>query len=490
MTLTRRQFIRDTSALGLAAMTLQAHAGHGVVREKVRVGVAGFGGRGKSLIEAVRAVPQMQLVALCDVDAGILAGFEPENLALARTGKLDELLGREDIDAVVSATPNHWHALLTMRACQAGKHVYIEKPVSHNVAESFAMAAAARATRRCVQGGFQNRSDSALRPFYQRLSAGEFGKVLSVHGTCHRPRDPIGRLDQPLEIPPEIDYDQWLGPAEDKPVWRPKLHYDWHWDFNTGNGDVGNQGPHEWDLMSWALGDPEELPRSIIAAGNRFAWNDAGDTPNVMACAGTTAAGIPFSFEVMDLRDGGTAPDNVGVGVIIETEAGRFAGGRGGGRFIFAGGRELKFDPDPAEPHSDATFAHMQNFADAVLAGEPELLRSGISTASRSSSLAHLANIAYRTGSVAEGEAVRAAFGSTPRAREMIGRLLAAPGAFGKHHQLQVNDSWRLGHELRLNAESGQFIGEGAGVANSLLGRAGRPGFELPDRPNSPAENS
>lgn len=487
MTISRREFVGGVSALGLAAMGLHAHAGHGVVRETIRVGVVGFGGRGKTLIDAVRAVPEMRLAALCDVDAGILAGFEPENRELVRTGKLAELLGRDDIDAVVSATPNHWHALLTMRACLAGKHVYIEKPVSHNVTESFAMAAVARSTGRCVQGGFQNRSDSALLPFYQRLQAGEFGKVLSVHGTCHRPRDPIGRLDKPLQVPPEIDYDQWLGPADDNPIWRPKLHYDWHWDFNTGNGDVGNQGPHEWDLMSWALGDPAALPRSMIAAGNRFGWNDAGDTPNVMACAGTTADGIPFSFEVMDLRDAGPAPDNVGVGVIIETGAGRFAGGRGGGRFIFADGRELKFDPDPAEPHSDATFAHMRNFAEAVLAGDPALLRSGIATASRSSSLAHIANIAYRTGSTAAADDVREALAQTARTREMADRLIEAPQKFAKAQGLALTESWRLGPELRIDPEKRIFLGEHEAAANALLGRTGRSGFQLPEAATTPS---
>jgi predicted dehydrogenase len=488
MTVSRREFVCGAAALGLAAMSVQAHAGHSRVREKIRVGVAGFGGRGKTLIDAVRAVPQMQLVALCDVDAGILAGFEPENSALVRIARLDDLLRREDIDAVVSATPNHWHALLTMRALQAGKDVYIEKPVSHNLFESRQIAALARATGRCVQGGFQNRSDSALRPFFRRLQAGEFGKVQSVHGTCHRPRDPIGRLEVPLVVPPEIDYDQWLGPAEDQPVWRPRLHYDWHWDFNTGNGDVGNQGPHEWDLMNWALGDPEELPRSIMAAGNRFGWDDAGNTPNVMACAGTTAAGIPFSFEVMDLRDGGPAPDGIGVGVIVETEAGRFAGGRGGGRFIFSGSSELKFDPDPAEPHSDATFAHMQNFADAVLAGDPALLRSGIATAAQSSSLAHLANIAYRVGTEADADAVRAVFRQTRRTGEMADRLIAAPELFGQKHGRPVSGTWRLSRELRRPAGGHEeFPGSADEDAVKLARRSCRAGFELPEVASNPA---
>lgn len=481
MTLTRREFVRSASAAGLAAIALQAHAGHGARRDTIRVGVVGFGGRGRDLIRVVRACPQMELVALCDVDRNILGGFEPENGGLLRFGRLQELLERDDIDAVVSATPNHWHTLVTMRACAAGKHVYIEKPISHNMHESRQVVAAARKYGRMVQCGFQNRSDPALLAFYGRLRDGEFGKVLSVHGTCHRPRDPIGKTGQPLQVPESVDYQEWLGPAEDLPLFRPKLHYDWHWVFNTGNGDVGNQGPHEWDLMNWALGDPEQLPATIRAAGNRFGWADAGDTPNVMACIGSSAGGIPFSFEVMDLKDGGPAPRGVGVGVLIETEAGIFAGGRGGGTFIPNRGDELEFRPSESEKGEDSTARHMQNFADAILAGDRSLLRSEAALAANSSAMAHMANIAWRTGSETSEYDLLAAFNQTSRSREMIARLADAPKLFGSKHGADVSQRWQMGAELQFDAADYRFAGSTADPANRLMTRQYRAGYGLPE---------
>lgn len=480
-TMPRRDFVRAMAVTGLAAMTLNAHAGHGPTRSTIRAAVVGFGGRGKDLIKAVEACPRMTLVALCDVDRKILAEHDPANIALVRTGNAAELLERDDIDAIVSATPNHWHSLLTMQACAAGKHVYIEKPISHNLLESRQVVAAARRYDRIVQCGFQNRSDSALRPFFQRLHAGEFGRVLSVHGTCHRARDPIGKLDQPLQIPDSIDYDRWLGPAADLPVMRPRLHYDWHWDFNTGNGDVGNQGPHEWDLMNWALGDPELLPVRMTAGGGRFGWNDAGNTPNVMACSGESASGVPFSFEVMDLRDGGPAPRDNGVGILIETEAGLYSGGRGKGRFTWSDGREENFQRDPAEQGGDGTITHMNNFAEAILAGDRSLLHSEAATAANSAGMAHLANIAYRVGKESSEYDILAAFNSTARTREMIARLVEAPRLFASKHQATIAQEWKLGTGLAFDGKAYAFVGPQAEEANRLMTRDYRPGYGLPE---------
>ncbi len=229
MKISRRNFVQASAAVVAGtALIPDLHAVPAVRSEKIRIAVVGFGGRGRDLIGAIRACEQFELVGLCDVDSNILGGFEPDNTDLVRTASLNELLERDDIDAIASATPNHWHTLVTMRACAAGKHVYIEKPISHNMHESRMVVAAARQHDRIVQCGFQNRSDSALLPFYERLHSGEFGKVLSVHGTCHRARDPIGKLDSPLKIPAHIDYEAWLGPAADQPILRPRLHYDWH----------------------------------------------------------------------------------------------------------------------------------------------------------------------------------------------------------------------------------------------------------------------
>jgi predicted dehydrogenase len=481
MSITRRSFVQASAAtLGSTALVPNLFAAPPTRREKIRIAVVGFNGRGKELINAIRSCDKLKLVALCDVDSKILAGFEPGNSDLFRTEDLDELLQRDDIDAIASATPNHWHTLVTMKACAAGKHVYIEKPISHNMYESRMVVASARKYDRIVQCGFQNRSDSALLPFYERLHSGEFGKVLSVHGTCHRARDPIGKLETALRIPENIDYDRWLGPAADEPIMRPRLHYDWHWDFNTGNGDVGNQGPHEWDLINWALGNPATLPTTMIAAGNRFGWDDAGNTPNVMACLGTHE-GIPFSFEVMDLKKGGEAPRRVGVGVLIETESGMFAGGRGGGTFEFSDGRKEKFSRDPSQSGGDGLNSHMANFAEAILAGDRNLLRCESAIAANSSAMAHMANIAFRLGEQAETDVVTSAFATTPRSKEMIGRLIQAPENFGAENGgANVDQPWLLGQQLTFDNAARNFTGTNAESANQLMTRQYRAGYELP----------
>ena len=253
MAFNRREFV--AGGLGATtALTLTPSLNAGVLgaNEQVRVAVIGFGGRGRALINCVKRAKNAKLVALCDADNNILRKFESNNNELFRTQDFRKILERKDIDAVASATPNHWHTLLTILAMQAGKHVYIEKPISHNMLESREVVKASRKYKRIVQCGFQNRSDTGLLPFYEKLHNGAYGKVQFVHGTCHRSRASIGKLDKPLAVPKHIDFNLWLGPGEKQPIMRPRLHYDWHWDFNTGNGDMGNQGnitttsPGQW----------------------------------------------------------------------------------------------------------------------------------------------------------------------------------------------------------------------------------------------------
>ena len=466
MKTTRRNFLATTAIAAGLATTAQAKPWRKSVLEKLRVGVVGFGGRGKGLIGAVNKSQSATLVALADVDQKILGNQDKGRTDLFRSQDFRHLLDRKDIDVIVSATPNHWHALLTVMAVESGKHVYIEKPISYNMFESRAVVVAARRHEKLVQCGFQNRSDNSVRPFFERLNKGEFGKVLSVHGTCYRPRKSIGKLDQPLKIPSHIDYSLWLGPAEEQPIYRPRLHYDWHWDFNTGNGDVGNQGPHEWDMMNWALGDTGTLPTTIRAAGNRFGWNDAGNTPNVMAISGVKDS-IPFTFEVMDLKPGCKPPHGRGVGVIVETEKGRFVGGRGGGKFITEDG--AKPEEFKRSGGGDPTHIHMQNLFDAILANDRKLLRADCGVASKSSSMAHMANISYRLGNEVQENAVSEGFSSHPTSAAMAKRLLLAPGIF-EPKQTGPN-AWQLGPQLAYDNASNQFTGESPSQANSMIKR-------------------
>lgn len=447
---------------------------------ELRMAVIGFKGRGRALISAIAAADNASLVAVCDADKKILSDHDKDNSELFRTTDLREILKRDDIDAIASATPNHWHALVTILACRAGKHVYIEKPISHNMHESQAIVQHARKHNSIVQCGFQNRSDTGLLTFFENLHGGKYGKVLSVHGTCHRSRESIGKLATALQVPAHIDYEMWLGPAADQPIMRPKLHYDWHWDFNTGNGDVGNQGPHEWDMMNWALGDPEQLPSSMRACGNRFGWSDAGNTPNIMACAGTTND-IPFCFEVMDLKNGRSAPYGRGVGLIIETERGRFVGGRGGGSFQDVDGKKEQFSRDETQKNKDGLHTHMQNFVEAVQARDNSNLRSECAVAANSSAMAHMANISYQLAKQSKTEELEVAFGHSVQQRDMLARLRESTMMYAMQNpDADVNQPWMLGPALSFNNSGRKFEGETADKANQKMTRDYREKFQLP----------
>ena len=485
MSTNRREFIIQASMVAAAATyrtgsgPLVRRAGEKSNLESLRVAVVGFRGRGGVLINAIEKCRDAKLVALADVDEKVLNEQNAGDAKLTRTTDFRELLERDDIDAIASATPNHWHTLLAVLAAQSGKHVYIEKPISHNMFESQVMVAAADRFGKLIQCGFQNRSDTGLTGFYQRLRAGEFGKVKFVHGTCHRPRKGIGKLDKPLKIPSNLHYDLWVGPAAKLDIMRPQLHYDWHWDFNTGNGDVGNQGPHEWDMMNWALGDSDALPEKIQAAGNRFAWNDAGDTPNVMACRGVMD-GIPFCFEVMDLTPGCEPPYKNGVGVMVETEKGRFIGRRGSGRFISNDGTEERFKRDGSQGKKDGTIAHMENFVDAVMADDRSKLRSDCKVGAKSSSMAHMANISFQLGQQAEQSQLQSAFSKSDAQRDMLQRLISAPSIYAEKHQSKVGGDWMLGPELTFDDANQVFKGSAADAANQKMSREYREGYELP----------
>ena len=477
----RRNFLKGTAVAGSFAIATNAKSYANIVgsNESLQMGVVGFRGRGKALINGIDQAKGAKLVGLCDVDRNVLSDFRAKDKDLIREEDVRELLGRDDIDAIASATPNHWHAIVTCWASDAGKHVYIEKPISHNMMESRKIVEAAQRNQTLIQGGFQNRSDTGLLTFFENLRGGKYGDVVSVHGTCHRQRASIGKLDQALKIPPQVNFDLWLGPASDQPILRPSLHYDWHWDFNTGNGDVGNQGPHEWDMMNWALGDSDNLPKTMIAAGNRFGWNDAGDTPNVMACAGVSND-IPFCFEVMDLKGGRRAPFGRGVGVIIETTQGRFVGGRGGGTFTHQDGTTEKFKRDQTQAKSDGTPSHMQNFVEAVQAGDRGLLRSDCSIAANSSAMAHMANISFQLGGESSPEKLEAAFGKSVQQRDMLARLRESVMLFNANQDGDGSQvPWLLGPALSFDAAGYQFTGPDSDRANALMTRDYRKGYEI-----------
>lgn len=454
----RRSFLRVSTLAAASTLIPRRVLG---ANDDLRLGFIGVGSRGGSLCKQFMAVPGIRIVALSDADSATLdrVGAQIDKkypgAPVGRHQDFRKLLERKDVDAVVIATPNHWHALMTIMACEAGKDVYVEKPVCHNIFEGRKMVEAARRHKRIVQAGFQNRSDVGLLAAYAWIKEGHIGKLKRVRGLCYRNRASIGKQDTPLQPPATLDYNLWLGPAQDEILYRPKFHYDWHWFWNTGNGDIGNQGPHELDLCQWAL-DDVALPTSVQSFGGRFGWADAGQTPNVQVATFEGGGRAPMVFEVCDMwlkpdLNASPAFRGIRVGVILECEGGEFRGGRGGGDVFDPQGQKIqKFPGDGGKDHLDG-------FVRAVRSRNESELRAPLEKAFQSSALAHMANISFRIGKDADKEqmeAQAAAMGETARdAAERFGKQLADWKIdFAK-------EPWRAGPALDFDPATERFKG-------------------------------
>lgn len=474
----RRKFLKLLGAGALAPVAFPALGADGA-NGRVRIGMIGCGSRGRGLANQFAGLSDVRIVALAD----------PEQLHLDRTADaLDkanrgkpalfrdyrELLDLPDVDAVVIASPNHWHTLHTIHACQAGKDVYTEKPVTHHVGEDAKLLEAEKKYSRIVQAGTQNRSDTGLIEAFDAIRSGEFGKILSVRGLCYRNRASIGKRDTPLTPPNTLDYNLWLGPGTDQPIMREKIHYDWHWDFNTGNGDIGNQGVHETDLITWVLGDPPP-PTSVRSFGGRFVWDDAGNTPNMLT-TWFPLAGVPVIFEVNNLwiRPGtNNAPafKSIRVGVIVTCEGGEFRGGRGGGH-VYAPDSSERLKSFPG----DAGGRHARNFIDAVKSRRAEDLRAPLAASCRSSALAHHANTSYLAGTAAATAGLRDALPDHAELRDVLDTQVAHLGRWSVDADV---DRFTLGADLRIDPATGRLTGPLAGSPLEVPER--RAAFALPE---------
>ena len=493
--ITRRRMLQGTiAAAGLGASSALARSGS--ANGDLRLALIGAGGRGKNLTDWVVASKGARLVAMCDADR---ERVERSATALedATGSKVDrfidyrKVLQRDDIDGVVIATQNHWHALMTIHACQAGKHVYVEKPVCHTIWEGRKMIEAAKKYDRVVAAGFQNRSMGGIREALTLVREGELGPITQVRGLCYRNRKGIGRRDEPLSAPKSVDYDLWLGPAADEPILRSSLHYDWHWVFNTGNGDMGNQGPHELDMMRMVLGDPGH-PRSVVSFGGRFGWDDAGDTPNMQCALFDFGNDVPAIFEVRNLYQKerpsvGRYPHAPGVGIHVTCERGEYRGGRAGGAFYAPDGELLrKFareDVAREDVAPEDVAPHMQNFIDAAHRGDPSGVNSPVESAYHSACLSHLANIAVRCGRDAAAPEIAEELGRHGRAGQLATECFER---FSEQLNLWSVDTaktpWRLGAGLAFDPNAERYTGgPNADAAQALVRREDRKPFMVPE---------
>ncbi len=443
----------------------------------VRFAVVGFKGRGRSHITDLLRVKGARIVALCDVDQTVLDEEIKKLRALGHAVKgytdVRRLIESAEVDAISTATPNHWHALITIMACQAGKDVYVEKPVSHNIWEGRKMIEAARKYRRIVQSGTQSRSHSGLQEAVAWVHAGNLGRVTLARGLCYKRRPSIGKVAGAQAVPAQIDYDLWTGPAEMQPLMRKELHYDWHWVWETGNGDLGNQGIHQMDIARWFLRE-KELPPRVFSVGGRLGYVDDGTTPNTQLIHHAYAR-APLIFEVRGLpatagRDPMDSFLGASVGNIIHCENGFVVIGEGPFTAYDRSGRVIR-------TFSGRYLNHHENFVKAVRSRKSSDLTADIAEGHISSALCHIGNISYRLGQrVTQAEMVekiKANRESADACDRMAAHLAANRVDLGKTKLV-------FGEMLDIDPKTQRFVNnEGA---NALLTRTYRAPFVISDQ--------
>ncbi|TKJ39307.1 MAG: dehydrogenase [Planctomycetes bacterium B3_Pla] len=486
--LSRRDFMKGSVAVG-AGLALAGPASRVLgANDDIRIAVVGVGGQGGGHMKYFHGCKGARLVAICDADCDNLekkaASFEKDQGVKLKTyTDPRELLEDKSIDAITSATPNHWHSLITIWACQADKDVYIEKPVSHEIWEGRKMIEAARKYNRIVQTGTQKRSSEAHPAAFEWLRDGNLGAVKWVRSLCYKGRFEgtngiVNGTNGPNPLPDYIDYNLWCGPAEMEPLRREKLHYKWHWVWNTGNGDLGNQGIHEMDLGRWALGDPGLAPR-VMSFGGRFRVNDAGETANTQIVF-LDYKPVPLIFEVRGLprKMGDRAMDGwrrtgTNVGVVVQCEDGYWAAGDGGG-YVW----------NNDNTRTDKRFSgrggtsHHQNFIDAVRSRKVSDLNADIEKGHLSSALCHMGNISYRLGKKM----------SVSEARSTIDNEYALDSFNRMVEHLGVNEvdlekePITMGPMLTMDTQKERFVGDYSEMANMYVKRNYREPFVVPDR--------
>ncbi|MCX8037709.1 MAG: Gfo/Idh/MocA family oxidoreductase [Candidatus Sumerlaeia bacterium] len=494
---TRRKFVGQAlgCAAGLPAARLLSAAPAPFARVKganddIHIAVVGIGsnvkigGKGKQDIIAWRKVPGVRIVALCDVDRVIL------DAEVEKCKKLNEkvdaytdvrkLLEDKNIDAVSITTPNHWHALVSVWACQAGKDVFVQKPASHNIFEGRKMVEAARKYGRIVLSTAGPRSTTGMAEAFAWARQGGLGKVLFARGVNYKPRMSIGKVAGPQPIPKTLDYDLWSGPAPIKPLMREFLHYDWHWDWLYGNGDLGNMGIHYMDGCRMAVGQAT-LPTRVLSIGGRFGYEDDGETPNTLITF-LDYQPAPIIFEVRGLPKNKALRENpweknarqtmdsykdVQIGTLLHCENGWIAGNK-----AYDKDGKLVREFQPTNP------GLMESFVKAVRSRRVEDLTSDILEGHLSAALVHMANISYRVGKPAPADSIREAIGDEKDFAETFDRFMAHLDA----NEIDLKKTPPvLGAWLRFDPAKEVFVGPFSEQANALRTRDYRAPFVVPE---------
>jgi predicted dehydrogenase len=473
----RRDFLKHTVAGGIVStFVISGTKASGRVlgaNDRVRVAVAGINGRGQAHMRAYGEMSDVEVAYLVDPDSRLFASRSAAVEQLAGNTPtcvqdFRRVLDDETLDAVSIVTPNHWHALLAIWACQAGKDVHVEKPCSHNVVEGRRLVEAARRYDRIVQHGTQRRSDPKWIRLTTDVRNGRFGRLLCAYAYTYRPRESIGFRsgEQP---PAELDYNLWAGPAPSHPYRTNLVHYDWHWIWDFGNGEIGNLGTHQMDLARWAM-PVGAAPKSVFSLGGRFGYQDQGQTPNTQLTA--------FEFGEVKLlceQRGLVGRKATKVTVEFYTDQGVVKDGK----FFPKGAEEGEpIDGAPVGGFADMGRRHFRNFIDCVRTRQRDRLNCEILEGHLSSRLAHLGNISYRLGQDVPFDKRTKAFGGETmfhEAFEDMKRHLADAA------HLELTDStYRLGRMLHFDAEAERFVGDPD--ADGMLTRSYRAPFIVPEQ--------
>jgi predicted dehydrogenase len=475
--LTRRDFLQDSFLVAAAALATRPGARSASLfaadtSEILRVAVVGINGRGGSHISGFGNRKDCEIAALVDVDEAVANRRADE--VEKKWGKrptiyadLRKCLEDKSIDIISIATPNHWHALASIWAIQAGKDVYVEKPVSHNVSEGRRIVEAARKYNRIVQTGTQSRSNSGMREAIKYIHDGGIGEVKLARGLCYKPRGSIGPKGN-YDVPASVNYDLWCGPAQMTNVTRPRFHYDWHWQWEFGNGDLGNQGIHQMDIARWGLNEMN-LGNSVRSYGGRFGYEDAGETANTQVCIHEFSGGKRLVFEVRGLKT--EKLDGAGVGVIFYGTEGKLVVPSYSGGIVYDNkGEKVK------EFSGGGDDAHFANFIDAVRKRDHAVLNADILEGHLSSALCHLGNISYRLGSPVSSEELQKALGDDQEAQSTLDRFLQH---LADNQVDPQTTKITLGPTLTLTDHE-TFTGPRAEEANKYLTREYRAPFVVP----------
>lgn len=478
--ISRRRFVKSTAAAAAASsvfplFTVAGTKASGKVlgaNERLRHGVVGINSQGSHHLRSIAGMEDVDLTCLVDPDSRLFdsrtkmakdaGGTTPKCVQDVR-----QALEDKNIDTISIATCNHWHSLIAIWACQAGKDVYVEKPISHNVWEGRKLVEAAKAYDRVVQHGTQQRTDQGRADEISAVHSGKYGKLLVSKGYCCKPRWSIGV--EPVQNPPaELDFNIWLGPAAERPFHANLVHYNWHWFWDFGNGDIGNQGVHEMDVARWAIKDTT-LPTRVWSLGGRFGYQDQGETPNTELSV-YEHGDVLLVFETRGLVEKHEGFPRKVLNEYYTTEGvirnGKFHPKNGGSGINVEGDGSIRVTPG----------GQFGSFFAAVRSRKPEDINANAEEGHYSAAHCHLGNISYRLGSATSLDKVKKTVANNVQLQESFEKIQENLRAVG----VKLEDStYQLGRVLEFDPHTERFVNDDD--ANALLTRPYRKPFVVPE---------